>query len=96
MQKIADVISTTGPQIGSEYYLYYGTLGMYQMGGKRWETWNAGFSMPLVDRQVRQGKYAGSWEPAGTQFGGHGGRVYVTCMYTLCLEVYYRYLPVYR
>lgn len=96
MQKIADVVATTGPQVGSEYYLYYGTLGMFQMGGKRWETWNAGFSMPLTDRQVKKAKYAGSWDPTGTQFGGHGGRVYVTCIYILCLEVYYRYLPVYR
>ena len=31
-----------------------------------------------------------------TVWGGYGGRVYTTAMATLCLEVYYRYLPVYQ
>lgn len=93
LQKSADLVSKTGPQISQEYCLYYGTLGMFQMGGKRWEAWNAGFSMPLAERQAKHGKYAGSWDPKGSQYGGHGGRVYVTCMNALCLEVYYRAYP---
>ena len=35
---------------------------------------------------------AGSWDP-DTVWGGYGGRVYTTAMAALCLEVYYRYLP---
>ena len=37
---------------------------------------------------------AGSWTPDGV-WGGYGGRVYSTAMAALCLEVYYRYLPLY-
>ena len=32
----------------------------------------------------------GSWDPAGP-FSAEGGRVYVTTLNTLCMEVYYRY-----
>ena len=31
-----------------------------------------------------------------TVWGGCGGRIYTTAMATLCLEVYYRYLPLYE
>ena len=38
----------------------------------------------------------GSWDPAGFVYGRHGGRVYTTAMGALCLEVYYRYMPMLR
>ena len=37
---------------------------------------------------------AGSWDPICI-WGGYGGRVYSTAMSALCLEVYYRFLPLY-
>jgi len=40
------------------------------------------------------GALAGSW-PTATIWGGYGGRAYTTAMGTLCLEVYYRHLPLY-
>ena len=36
----------------------------------------------------------GSWDPI--QDGQQGGRAYSTAMCALCLEVYYRYLPIYK
>ncbi|MBI2191050.1 MAG: terpene cyclase/mutase family protein [Planctomycetes bacterium] len=96
VQKVADALSQTGPQVQQEYFLYYGTLGLFQVGGKRWEKWNSGFAASLAGRQVRAGRYAGSWDTKGTQYGGNGGRIYVTCMAALSLEVYYRYLPMFR
>ncbi len=77
------------------YYWYYGTLAMYQFGGKEWEQWNGLLRELLVEDQVKKGDLAGSWNPAGP-WGGYGGRVYSTALATLSLEVYYRFLPLYR
>ena len=45
-------------------------------------------------RQQARGRHAGSWSP-DTVWGGYGGRVYTTALGALCLEVYYRFLPLY-
>jgi len=86
------------------YYWYYGTLAMHQLQGRHWQQWNAALQKALVESQRTDGettsgdgsthRLAGSWDP-DTQWGGYGGRVYGTAMATLCLEVYYRYLPLY-
>ena len=77
------------------YYWYYGTLAMYQYGGKPWERWNAAVRDPLIDQQVADGDNTGSWDPNGP-WGRYGGRLYSTAVATLTLEVYYRLLPLYR
>lgn len=76
------------------YYWYYGTLAMYQLGGNEWDRWNEALQKTLVPAQTTVGQDAGSWS-ANTVWGGYGGRIYSTAMSALCLEVYYRYLPVY-
>lgn len=77
------------------YYWYYGTLAMYQYGGSEWETWNRSMRKVLTETQRTEGDNAGSWDPVGP-WGPYGGRVYSTAMATLCLEVYYRFLPLYE
>jgi hypothetical protein len=74
------------------YYWYYATLATYQLQGVHWQQWNAALRAALVDSQSNRGPTAGSWAP-DTVWGGYGGRVYTTALATLCLEVYYRYLP---
>jgi hypothetical protein len=76
------------------YYWYYATLAMHQLQGEYWERWNAALRTALVDSQQFDGEHAGSWSP-DTIWGGYGGRVYTTAMGALCLEVYYRFLPLY-
>jgi hypothetical protein len=76
------------------YYWYYATLAMYQLQGAHWQRWNNAMQKTLVESQQKQGSLAGSWD-ADTVWGGYGGRVYSTAMATLCLEVYYRFLPLY-
>lgn len=76
------------------YYWYYATLGLYQMQGEPWQQWNHALQQTLVAAQRRDGRSAGSWDP-DTVWGGYGGRVYSTAMSALCLEVYYRFLPLY-
>jgi hypothetical protein len=77
------------------YYWYYGTLAMYQYGGAGWEHWNDSLRDLLVKDQQQSGPLAGSWDP-NDRWGGYGGRVYSTAMGALSLEVYYRFLPLYR
>ena len=72
------------------YYWYYGSLAMFHVGGREWESWNRALVRTLLDSQVRDGPTAGSWNPDGV-WSGYGGRVYSTSLATLCLEVYYRY-----
>ena len=50
----------------------------------------------LRANQIRDGRERGSWDPHGDQWGSQGGRLYVTCLSLYMLEVYYRYLPLYR
>ncbi|MCA9025534.1 MAG: hypothetical protein KDA86_10010 [Planctomycetaceae bacterium] len=77
------------------YFWYYGTLATFQYGGEAWRRWNEQLRDLLVSEQVTEGPFAGSWEPRG-EWGPYGGRVYTTATATLCLEVYYRYLPLYQ
>ena len=74
------------------YYWYYGTLSLFHLQGKPWERWNTALKPELVELQRHDGGLAGSWDP-NTVWGGYGGRVYTTSLATLCLEIYYRYLP---
>jgi hypothetical protein len=76
------------------YYWYYATLALYQLQGEEWQRWNSALKSALLSAQIRQGEHAGSWDTSDV-WGGHGGRVYTTAMGALCLEVYYRYLPLY-
>jgi hypothetical protein len=76
------------------YYWYYATLAMFHYQGEAWERWNESLKNELVPRQITTGKAAGSWDPAD-QWADIGGRVYQTAICALCLEVYYRYLPLY-
>jgi len=93
------------------YYWYYATLAMYQMRGDvdaastithgnnlmedAWKQWNESLKQQLCSTQVPRGQFEGSWNPSCI-WGGYGGRVYSTAVACMCLEVYYRYLPMYK
>jgi len=86
---------TTGAEYPC-YYWYYGSLAMYQMGGRFWRRW----SRPLLtegvpNTQVRGEECEdGSWH--SHNLDSIGGRVYTTAMCVLTLETFYRYLPALR
>jgi hypothetical protein len=79
----------------NEYYWYYGTLAMHQQGGEAWQTWNLSLRDLLISQQRTSGNLSGSWDPIGP-WAQYGGRIYSTALSTLCLEVYYRFLPLYQ
>jgi hypothetical protein len=84
------------------YHWYYASQVLHNLQGAEWETWNSALREELVKSQIKGGgKVGGSWnpfQPAGAidENADKGGRLYVTCLCLLTLEVYYRHLPLYR
>jgi hypothetical protein len=76
------------------YYMYYGTLVMYQNQGPIWEEWNERMKEIVLAAQHKSGSKRGTWDPE-KWYGFQMGRVVSTAISTLSLEVYYRILPIY-
>ena len=76
------------------YYIYYGTLALYQHQGSIWQDWNNNLKRILPKIQVKTGNLAGSWNLSRSNTKG-GGRIASTTLAILSLEVYYRILPMY-
>jgi hypothetical protein len=92
-------ISTLGNPLRDTYYWYYGTQVMFHMRGEYWQRWHEALHPLLVDTQTKEGPLAGSWNPrhpAPDKWARHAGRLYVTTMNLLSLEVSYRHLPLYE
>jgi hypothetical protein len=79
----------------SEYYWYYGTLVMWHMGGEYWNTWKERI-IPVVKETQNTTGAAGSWDPKDEFLGQYAGRVYATVFNILNLEIFYRFLPLYK
>ncbi len=80
------------------YYWYYATQVLLHVGGEPREQWHDALHPLLVDSQVTESDMAGSWhpyEPVPDRWGVHAGRLYVTAMNLLSLEVHNRKLPIY-
>jgi hypothetical protein len=88
------------PEERNIYYWYYATQLLHNMRNKDWERWNPKVREGLIHMQVKQeGCAQGSWDPdlpTADRWGQSAGRLYVTSLSILTLEVYYRYLPLYR
>jgi hypothetical protein len=86
------------------YYVYYATQVFHHMGGETWNYWNLGPSGTGKDgiREIliaRQDKGVGGKPGQAGSYKGDdhvGGRLGATSLSLLCLEVYYRHLPLYR
>ena len=77
------------------YYWYYGCLALYQHQGAVWEEWNGRMRPIFLKAQRRDGQLSGSWDAEGDRKETYG-RFITTALATLSLEVYYRYLPLYK
>jgi len=89
---------TPGATRRDAYYWYYGTQVMFHMRGRYWQAWNGRLEPLLIESQVARGPLAGSWDPrtpVPDRWGARAGRVYVTALNLMSLEVYSRHLPLY-
>ena len=81
------------------YYWYYATQVMHNCPGPQWEQWNRQIRQLLIETQETKGCAAGSWDPElpeSDMWGLQGGRLMMTSLSALTLEIYYRYLPLYK
>ncbi|RLS53892.1 MAG: hypothetical protein DWH91_13340 [Planctomycetota bacterium] len=88
-----------GKTARNSYYFYYATQVMHNLPGPEWDEWNRATRRHLIETQEKEGCAAGSWNPELPTKDAHadaGGRLFVTSVNTLSLEVYYRFLPLYK
>lgn len=88
-----------GKYARDSYYFYYATQVMHNIPGPQWDQWNRATRRYLIESQTKEGCAEGSWDPnkpTVDRWGKHGGRLMVTSINTLNLEVYYRFLPLYK
>ena len=91
--------STSQQKTRDCYLWYYVSQVLVHTGGEGWEEWYRTLSGLLASSQVQTGAQAGSWDPLGAtpdRWGAYGGRLYVTTLHLLTLEVPYRHLPTYK
>jgi hypothetical protein len=88
-------LSKIGPSHDNMYYNYYATQVLHHWGGDEWKRWNSSMRDWLIETQHHGGHSDGSWPPLDPH-ARQGGRLYVTCLAILTLEVYYRHLPLYQ
>lgn len=70
---------------------------MYHFGGEAWRNWGDKIRQTLIKSSHADAKsnLYGSWSSEGDVWGKNGGRLMVTSMNLLTLEVHYRFLPLY-
>jgi len=71
------------------YYHYYNAQALINEGGKEWDEYNKIFRDELLKAQ----KSDGSWDVGAGGSHGAANEHMATCLATLMLEVYYRFLP---
>ncbi len=95
LQEGVAFLSRLGPDKNNMYYNYYAAQVLHHWGGPEWKRWNEVMREHLIATQDKKGHAAGSWYPADPH-GRQGGRLYMTCLCVMTLEVYYRHLPLYQ
>jgi hypothetical protein len=81
------------------YYWYYATLAMHNFSNAEFDAWHHKVRRVLVESQAAEGCATGSWDPERPSldtWGQQGGRLMMTSLNALTLEVCYRYLPLFR
>jgi len=108
MAEGADFVLEQLPSLGdgtdmkrNSYYWYYASQAMFHMSGDYQEKWSTQFKQIADATQTKEGPAAGSWhptKPVPDVWGQHGGRMLVTTLHLLMLELEneYRVLPLFQ
>lgn len=95
LRKGMALIAKQSPRQNHMYFNYYASQTLHHVGGPGWERWNPRMREYLVASQATAGHETGSWY-FDEEWSDRGGRLYTTTLAILTLEVYYRYMPMYR
>jgi hypothetical protein len=94
-EDINAILGTRNSRTAQYYFLYYSVYALFPVGGETWKKWNP-YVRDLLVKSQNQGAqnpaFKGSWDPKSGSID-HAGRVAVTSLALLTLEVYYRHLP---
>ncbi len=95
---VKSMLETHPPEDGkfNLYYFYHATQTIRHAGGDDWRKWNGQLSQRILAEQETVGHRAGSWKPSSVSTEAAGGRLYVTALTVMTLEVYYRSNPLLR
>lgn len=83
----------------NSYYFYYATQALHRAQSKDWVEWRQVMLKYLVDSQQKDGCAEGSWDPENPKpdtWGEEGGRLLITSLSTLTLEIPFARLPLYQ
>jgi hypothetical protein len=95
LQRGAAKLGDQQPRRNNMYFNFYASQVLHHIGGANWDKWNPKMREYLVETQAKDGHETGSWYFAESH-SSPGGRLYTTAMATMTLEVYYRYMPMYK
>ena len=88
---VDNVIKKHPPKEDETHYRFHATQVMITLGGRDWRQWNEECRDHFVKTQVTdRGGAEGSWSPAKNSVEMGSGRLTITSLNLLTLEVYYR------
>ena len=67
------------------YTMYFGTYGLFLLGGKDWDAWHDGMKKSLIEMQSSDG----CWR-TNDIWSNHAGMIFSTALSVMTLQVYYR------
>ncbi|MFM8735433.1 MAG: prenyltransferase/squalene oxidase repeat-containing protein [Pirellulales bacterium] len=98
LAEVEPAYGSSSDKLRDAYLWYYASQVLVHTGGADWDRWYGRLVEVLADRQEPSGPKAGSWDPLGPvpdRWGEYGGRIYVTALHLLAVEVPDRHLPTY-
>lgn len=89
-------LSQKGPAEKDALANFWATTLLHAHPGPEWDSWNRAIRRQLATAQDKEGDETGSWWNPNDADAASGGRLFQTALGAMTLEVYYRYLPLFK
>lgn len=91
-----DYLAQLGPSKTDVVFNWSTALLLHSISGPLWDAWNRQLRRQLVRSQVKVAPELGSWWMPSEVYATEGGRLLQTALSAASMEIYYRYLPLYK